>query len=698
MSLPSPAPGPVEPTIQRIALGGAVLSAAAAATPVPDPWPAAPAGSTPTSSADPGGEASGAPAPDAVPSAATPAGGSTATATTPAASGGGTPPPGGGDLTTEPIEVDEFVVLGVTWDAADADPDIQVRVREDGVWSSWQVLERTDEGPDAGTAEYEAAADVAATEPLVTAGADAVQVRVDADPGVGLDDLEAVLIDPGTSPSDDVVERSETLTDAAAVARPGMISRAQWGADESMRRCPAGYSDTIEAATVHHTAGTNSYARTESAGIVRGIYAYHTRTLGWCDIGYNFLVDKYGQVFEGRYGGIELPVRGAHAGGFNDRTFGVAAMGNYSTAAAPAAMVAAIGRVIGWKLALYARGVDGSLTLTSAGGGTSRHAAGTRVAVNRVFGHRDVGLTECPGHNLYARLHEVRAAARSYRASAGGPEGDLFLVSAGGGSGRVEIHAQSRSSAYAARMRSVATGLGSRDPEDWSFFVGSSLGDSRPDLIAVQHDDTASGRVEVEVWSWASNYRERTLDVVTPMSEFPKGSHWAMATMPDSRGRTDLAFITTAGAGGYTEIHRLGAADGYRTWNLHRATGLRRAIPAGDVQWLLDTPGNLYWVLSGASSQSGRTEVHVLSAASNHRLHSLHVATPLGLVPGTTWRFLLNDYNGDQRADLYAVALRGRTNAEVHVLSGAHRYGTFLLHRSTDLPRLSHPAWGPSIG
>ena len=71
------------------------------------------------------------------------------------------------------------------------------------------------------------------------------------------------------------------------------------------------YDNGVRAGVVHHTAGSNDYAPQDSAGIVRSIYEYHTRTLGWCDIAYNALVDKYGQVFEGRAGGIDRPVEGA---------------------------------------------------------------------------------------------------------------------------------------------------------------------------------------------------------------------------------------------------------------------------------------------------------------------------------------------------------------------------------------------------
>src|SRR5690606_7488362 len=132
-------------------------------------------------------------------------------------------------------------------------------------------------------------------------------------------DLTAVLIDPGRGAVD------ENLQDIAAAlpgGGPRVITRDQWGADESIRCQEPTYDDGLGGITVHHTAGRNDYSKGESAGIVRAIYAYHSQTLGWCDIGYNALVDKYGQIFEGRYGGLNEPVQGAQSGGLNEDNTG----------------------------------------------------------------------------------------------------------------------------------------------------------------------------------------------------------------------------------------------------------------------------------------------------------------------------------------------------------------------------------------
>ena len=300
--------------------------------------------------------------------------------------------PGSPALDTGAVETQDFAVMGVTWDraagtlperpGAEAPVTVEVRVREDDGWTGWTTLDLNDAAPHPGTEEARLAADTVGTEPFVTESADAFQVRVRTPDGEAPDGLEAVVIDPGASPAD-AGSDALPLTGAGAATAPAVVSRAAWGADESLRRCSPSYSSTVLAGAVHHTAGSNTYTQAQAAGVVRGIYAYHTGTLGWCDIGYNALVDKFGTVYEGRYGGLTKAVRGAHAGGFNDRTFGVSAIGNYETATAPAAMTAAVGDVIGWKLGLFGRSATDTVTLTSAGGSTARYAAGTSVTPAR---------------------------------------------------------------------------------------------------------------------------------------------------------------------------------------------------------------------------------------------------------------------------------------------------------------------------
>jgi N-acetylmuramoyl-L-alanine amidase len=175
----------------------------------------------------------------------------------------------------------------------------------------------------------------------------------------------------------------------AATARPAIVSRKGWGAVESLRRAGPDYSSTVKAAVIHHTVKTNRYAPSESAALVRADYLYHVRSRGWNDIGYNFLVDRYGRVFEGRYGGITRAVLGAHAGGFNTYTTGVAMLGTFSSSRPPAAMLASLKRLLAWKLDLSHVDPAGKTTLRSAGGANVRYPAGRKIfsSAQRGVGH-----------------------------------------------------------------------------------------------------------------------------------------------------------------------------------------------------------------------------------------------------------------------------------------------------------------------
>ncbi len=183
---------------------------------------------------------------------------------------------------------------------------------------------------------------------------------------------------------------------------PLILSRAAWGASERIRRGRANYADTVRFAVVHHTAGSNSYTRARSASIVRGIQRYHVLANGWNDIGYSFLVDKYGQIFEGRYGGVDRNVVGAHAQGFNQGSTGVALIGNYDATSATPAAKAALTRLLAWRLDVAH--VDPTTTFSWRSTGNPKFPAGRTITLRTIAGHRDTGYTTCPGSNLYGAL------------------------------------------------------------------------------------------------------------------------------------------------------------------------------------------------------------------------------------------------------------------------------------------------------
>ncbi|KWX65530.1 N-acetylmuramoyl-L-alanine amidase [Mycobacterium sp. NAZ190054] len=223
--------------------------------------------------------------------------------------------------------------------------------------------------------------------------------------------ITAVLISPPQAPPD-LVPMPNAATPAGQP--PRIINRAEWGADESMRCGEPRYDSRVRAGVVHHTAGSNEYAPQDSAGIIRSIYEYHTRTLGWCDIAYNAMVDKYGQVFEGRAGGMGRPVEGAHTGGFNHNTWGVAMLGNFDAVPPTPIQLRHTARLLGWVLGQSGADPLGTVVLPSEGGSFSRFPFGASPTLPTIFAHRDVGNTECPGNAAYALMGQIRDIAARF--------------------------------------------------------------------------------------------------------------------------------------------------------------------------------------------------------------------------------------------------------------------------------------------
>lgn len=224
---------------------------------------------------------------------------------------------------------------------------------------------------------------------------------------------------------------------ASTVTKPPMISRAAWGADESQVEDPPEYIEKVKAVFVHHTVGTNDYSCAQSASLVRGIMTYHVETEGWNDLGYNFLVDKCGQVFEGRGGGTDLPVQGAHTYGFNTESAGIAVLGDFEGNESPAsgetykkagkptrATLESVSRVAAWKLGQYGGDPQGKVTLT-AGDDTGVWKKGDTPSLNTISGHRDGFATLCPGKNLYSKLGEIRRYAASAARNSAIPTSDF---------------------------------------------------------------------------------------------------------------------------------------------------------------------------------------------------------------------------------------------------------------------------------
>ncbi|OEV10269.1 N-acetylmuramoyl-L-alanine amidase, partial [Streptomyces nanshensis] len=190
--------------------------------------------------------------------------------------------------------------------------------------------------------------------------------------------------------------------------RPRIVTRAGWGADEKLREAEFRYTNTVKAAFVHHTAMTNDYACDQAPSIIRAMYRYHVKSSKWRDIGYNFLVDKCGTIYEGRAGGVAKPVMGAHTYGFNTDSTGIAVLGSYGKQEPSERAVDALARLTAWKLGLFGADPAGKTWLTSGGG---KFKKGRKIHFHTVSGHRDGFVTECPGDRLYAKLGDIRSAA-----------------------------------------------------------------------------------------------------------------------------------------------------------------------------------------------------------------------------------------------------------------------------------------------
>jgi len=264
-----------------------------------------------------------------------------------------------------------------------------------GRWSAWRVFLPEDALPDNGR-EQRATRGWRIASPFWTGPSNAIQYRT-----VGrVSRLRAYSV---RSPRERLPLKRAHLAGA-----PPVIDRAGWHADEAIRRAAPYYADSVHFAIVHHTAGSNSYTRAQSASIVRAIELYHVQGNGWNDIGYNFLVDKYGQIFEGRYGGMTRPVIGAHSEGFNTGSVGVAVIGDYSSTSITPAARAALVLLLAWRLDLDH--VDPSSSVVRVSAGNPRYRAGTAVTLRAISAHRDVYPTSCPGATLYGQLASIRAA------------------------------------------------------------------------------------------------------------------------------------------------------------------------------------------------------------------------------------------------------------------------------------------------
>jgi hypothetical protein len=195
---------------------------------------------------------------------------------------------------------------------------------------------------------------------------------------------------------------------AANTTTPAIVTRHMWGANEAIRAGGTPSYAPVKLAFVHHTDNGNNYTRAQAPALVRGIYYYHAVTLGWSDIGYNFLIDRYGTIYEGRYGGMTLGTIGAQTLGFNTGSTGIALIGTFQSVRPPAAAIVSLEKLLAWKLDVHHIDPLGTARLLCRYG--EKWKTGQIVTFHTIAGHRDACYTDCPGNVLYAMLPSIRKA------------------------------------------------------------------------------------------------------------------------------------------------------------------------------------------------------------------------------------------------------------------------------------------------
>ena len=303
-------------------------------------------------------------------------------------------------------------LVGIEWQGSAA-AHVQLRFCDErGAWSPWAQAGCCGHGPD----QQESVEARSVGEPVWTGGTRVVEVRsspevvgvqahmVDVSGGLGARTRAALAGSAGSLPAAQPVLES-------GPGQPTIIARRAWALGISHPKVAPEYG-SVKLAFVHHTENPNGYSAGEVPAMLRAIYAFHRYVNGWNDIGYNFVIDRFGRIFEARAGGIDEPVVGAHAGGYNLASTGVAVLGSYMSTPISAAARSSLEHLLAWKLSLHGIPSRGRVTVkvNPAGAVYSRFPANARVSLPRIAGHRDGDSTDCPGDVLYGELPAVRQA------------------------------------------------------------------------------------------------------------------------------------------------------------------------------------------------------------------------------------------------------------------------------------------------
>ena len=322
--------------------------------------------------------------------------------------------PAGVPVTTPVLHAAKrFDLFGLTWHGP-VNARVEVRARlANGRWTRWDVGDHAVDVPDR-------SAPVHGTEPIWVGGADALQLRLprsvhevhvdfvnSTGTATATDRLRTRVLDAVHTAFVAIAPGSANAGTAPVGGQPRIIPRSAWAGNQCRPRGAPSYG-AVKLAFVHHTDNLNGYGPGQSAAIVLAICRFHRDTRGWGDIGYNFLVDRYGQIFEGRAGGIDRPVVGAQVKGFNLVSTGVANIGTFVTTSQTRAGMGALARVLAWKLTLHGVPATGRVRLVTTEPDLNGKPKGTVLHLNLISGHRDANATDCPGAALYAGLPSLR--------------------------------------------------------------------------------------------------------------------------------------------------------------------------------------------------------------------------------------------------------------------------------------------------
>ncbi len=294
------------------------------------------------------------------------------------------------------------MLAGVQW-LRPAAATIELRAQApDGRWSPWvpaSVLGHDQDGPRRGPDAF--------GEPVWTGAADHLQLRA-AGPVSGL------RVNFVSAPARLLARAAQALPLAqpmldAGPGQPPIIARAAWAQGQARPGHDPEYG-TVKLGFVHHTVNPNGYSAGEVPAMLLAIFDYHRFVRGFWDIAYNFLIDLYGRIWEGRAGGIDMAVVGAQAGGYNEESTGVAVLGDFMDVVPSAAAVSALERLLAWKLSLHGIPTHGRVTVVvdPADYFYTPFGPGAHVSLPRVAGHRDGDTTDCPGNAFYAELPSIR--------------------------------------------------------------------------------------------------------------------------------------------------------------------------------------------------------------------------------------------------------------------------------------------------